>query len=75
MLGSNGGTVMNSVLTNELIGCPYCGETIEVLVEASDESYEYIEDCQVCCRPIVFSVDVSISGEQTLSVYSENESF
>lgn len=64
---------MSQALTNEFITCPYCGETIEVLVEATDETYEYIEDCQVCCRPIVFHVEVSISGEQTLTVHSEND--
>lgn len=64
---------MSQALTNELIGCPYCGETIEVLIEATGESYEYIEDCQVCCRPIVFHIDVDLSGEQTLSVRSEND--
>lgn len=66
---------MNETLSNEFIGCPYCGETIEVLVEQADESYEYIEDCQVCCRPIIFHVEVSISGEQTLSVHSENDTY
>ena len=65
---------MSDVLSNELIDCPYCGETIEVVVEYLDESYDYIEDCQVCCRPIVFRVDVSINGEQTLVVRSEEES-
>lgn len=34
------------------IQCPYCGETIEILVDVSAGEQEYIEDCQVCCRPI-----------------------
>ena len=66
---------MNELVNNEFISCPYCGETIEVLIEQADESYEYIEDCQVCCRPIVFHVEVSISGEQTLYIHSENDTF
>jgi len=36
------------------VECPYCGETIEIEVEALDQSQEFIEDCQVCCRPIQF---------------------
>jgi len=32
--------------------CPYCGEQISVLVETSVASQSYIEDCEVCCRPI-----------------------
>jgi len=35
------------------LGCPYCGETINVEVDCSIPQQEYIEDCQVCCRPMV----------------------
>ncbi|MBM6550419.1 CPXCG motif-containing cysteine-rich protein [Marinomonas ostreistagni] len=66
---------MNEALQSTYVGCPYCGESIEVVIEVLDESYEYIEDCQVCCRPIVFHVEISWSGEPTLSVRSENELF
>jgi Cysteine-rich CPXCG len=32
--------------------CSYCFEQNEVLVDVSGGTYqEYIEDCQVCCRP------------------------
>jgi hypothetical protein len=34
------------------IQCPYCGETISVLVDCSQTRQSYIEDCSVCCRPI-----------------------
>lgn len=32
--------------------CPYCGETISMLLEELHGSQSYIEDCEVCCRPI-----------------------
>lgn len=32
--------------------CPYCGEAISLLIDLSAGSQHYIEDCQVCCRPI-----------------------
>lgn len=64
---------MCQALTNEFVGCPYCGEIIEVLIEVLDESCEYIEDCQVCCRPIVFHIEVSVSGEHKLSTRTEND--
>ena len=32
--------------------CPYCGETISVLVDLNFNNQFYIEDCEVCCRPI-----------------------
>jgi hypothetical protein len=42
--------------------CPYCGERFETRVEISAGAQEYIEDCEVCCRPIAFSVEVEDSG-------------
>lgn len=48
-------------LLEESVQCPYCWERFTILVDASVESQDYIEDCEVCCRPIDFSVEV---GEQ-----------
>ncbi len=32
--------------------CPYCWEEISMLIDVSVPSQVYIEDCEVCCRPI-----------------------
>jgi hypothetical protein len=32
--------------------CPYCGETITMLLEPDAGEQDYIEDCEVCCNPI-----------------------
>ena len=32
--------------------CPYCWEEISMLLEPSSTVQQYIEDCEVCCRPI-----------------------
>jgi hypothetical protein len=53
------------------IQCPYCWQTINVLIDCSVEIQEYIEDCQVCCRPIVFDVLVDDDGCPVVSVNSE----
>jgi cysteine-rich CPXCG protein len=42
--------------------CPYCWEPIEVLVDGSVPRQQYVEDCSVCCRPIVITV-VASQGE------------
>lgn len=42
--------------------CPYCGEGIEIVVDTSEGDTEYIEDCSVCCRPIILSIHGSESG-------------
>ena len=60
-------------LTEQSIGCPYCGETISILVDDSLPEQEYIEDCQVCCRPIVFHVMVDHEGDAVVTVRAENE--
>lgn len=45
--------------------CPYCWEKISMILEKEEESPEYIEDCEVCCRPI--ELHVSFRGMQLLS--------
>lgn len=53
--------------------CPYCGELIEVLIDCSESQQSYIEDCQVCCCPILFDVAVDENGEIHLELKQENE--
>jgi hypothetical protein len=55
------------------IQCPYCGETIEVLIDCSISEQDYIEDCQVCCHPIGFYVSIDEDGNALVSVAHENE--
>jgi len=55
------------------ISCPYCGESITVLIDPTDAQQEYIEDCQVCCRPIEFFVTENEEGDMRVLVQSENE--
>ena len=54
--GSSGGTEFH------VVHCPYCGEPFETLLDLSAGSSTYIEDCQVCCQPIEFSVTVDHAG-------------
>ncbi|MBU6248704.1 MAG: CPXCG motif-containing cysteine-rich protein [Xanthomonadaceae bacterium] len=56
-----------------LIDCPYCGEPIEILVEPAEESHRYIEDCQVCCRPITVSVQVDMDGSVTVGAGAQDD--
>lgn len=44
------------------IECPHCGESFTTFVDISQGSHSYIEDCQVCCRPIEMSFKISSSG-------------
>ena len=52
--------------------CPYCAEPITLLVDTSEGEQQYIEDCEVCCRPINISLQVHSEGF-SLYLAHENE--
>lgn len=53
--------------------CPYCGEPIELLVDCSVRKQTYIEDCQVCCRPITVHIIVDNDGFPMVQVSHEDD--
>ena len=56
--------------TEAAVFCPYCGEENEIgLDPGSGGRQEYVEDCQVCCRP--WRVVVSYGTDGAASVYVE----
>lgn len=62
---------MDLLQTHDL-DCPYCGESIQVVVDCSISAQEYIEDCQVCCRPINIYVTIDNNNVQ-IQASHENE--
>lgn len=55
------------------LDCPYCGESISVLVDCSCEQQTYVEDCQVCCQPMVIHVLVDEEGVPNVSAQREDD--
>ncbi len=53
---------MINQLIEVAVQCPYCWEEITLLIDASIEMQEYVEDCEVCCRPIDFVIEVDEQG-------------
>jgi hypothetical protein len=53
--------------------CPYCGEPITLLLDNTEEEQHYIEDCQVCCRPINIKVRFYTSDEYQIKLLAEND--
>ena len=53
--------------------CPYCGESISLLIDNSIENQEYVEDCQVCCIPILISIEIDHDGNIYMNTRRENE--
>ncbi len=35
--------------------CPYCWQTVSMILDLSIEEQSYVEDCEVCCHPIQVS--------------------
>ena len=63
-----------AVIASETVSvlCPYCGEPVELWVDATLPHQQYVEDCEVCCRPMVVTVDAT--GETPIvDVTRENE--
>ena len=56
-----------------VIQCPCCGEQIEVLVDYSIRRQEYVEDCQVCCKPITLSISINDERGAQIDARSETE--
>jgi hypothetical protein len=54
--------------------CPYCDEAQETSVDCSAGSQCYVEDCQICCQPMLFDVQVEADGRlATVDVRQEND--
>jgi len=64
---------MINQLIEVALQCPYCWERITLLVDASIEMQEYIEDCEVCCRPIDFVVEVDEQGHAKVAAQLQHE--
>ena len=62
-----------NLLQENTISSPYCGEMITILVDGSVEEQQYIEDCQVCCRPIEIRISVSANGSCQIEARDEND--
>lgn len=45
------------------IDCPHCGESYDGPADPSGGSASYVEDCAVCCRPIVVDLVVDATDE------------
>ena len=54
------------------VQCPYCWERFVLLVDASVEQQEYVEDCEICCRPIDFSIEIDVDGNALVDARSQN---
>jgi hypothetical protein len=64
---------MHRELEDRSIDCPYCGESIDILLDPSYSKQRYVEDCRVCCRPINIDFSVEPDGAVLLSATTDSE--
>src|SRR5439155_7856561 len=54
--------------TEGIVMCPYCGEPNEIGIDAGGgANQDYVEDCQVCCRPWRVTVVYDDEGSAQIS--------
>jgi Cysteine-rich CPXCG len=67
-------SVSQSGMQFHLVECPYCGESFETSIDTSAGSARYVEDCQICCQPIEFTLEVDHAGAlQSLSTLRSDQ--
>lgn len=44
------------------IHCPFCAEAMTIVIDLSAGGQSYVEDCEICCRPMQITFD-SEEGE------------
>ncbi len=71
-MGKGGGGLKMGLNEPSEINCPYCGELIEIMVDSSIRSQEYVEDCSVCCRPIHLKIEIDEDGSERINADSED---
>ena len=54
--------------------CPYCGEGVELLLDPGGGTFqEYVEDCEVCCRPWRVEVTYDEDGRPAVELFTDDE--
>lgn len=60
------------MLESTTITCPYCWASFETPVDYSAGPQVYVEDCQICCQPILFRISVDLDSD-LLAVETQRE--
>ena len=50
------------MLDTARIDCPYCGEPFDIEIDCSAGGQQYVEDCTVCCQPILVTSNCDSDG-------------
>ncbi len=63
-----------AAVTDATVFCPYCGEAVEIAIDpGGGPVQEYVEDCQICCRPWRVSLHYQRDGQAVVSLTALDE--
>lgn len=56
------------------VHCPYCGEEVELALDpGGGPVQQYIEDCEVCCRPMQLTISWDDDGAAHARAASDDD--
>jgi hypothetical protein len=60
--------------TEVTVECPYCGEAVEITLDPDGgATQQYVQDCEVCCRPWQVHVSYDADGHASVSVTAQDD--
>ena len=60
--------------TSATVDCPWCGEDVAIGLDPGSGTHQcYVEDCSVCCRPLLVHVDYDEDGRASVFAVAEGE--
>lgn len=49
--------------------CPHCGESVTLAIDPTGGDHqEYVEDCEICCRPWLVTVSAGDDGAFSVTI-------
>lgn len=56
------------------VACPYCGEEAELSIDpVGGAVQQYVEDCEVCCRPMQLTVRWDEDGAAHVEAVTDDD--
>ena len=52
------------------LDCPFCGQSMELVLDTSIPSQRFVTDCEVCCRPFEVTAECEPGEVMSVSVSS-----
>jgi transposase-like protein len=60
--------------TEAEVTCPYCSEEQTITLDpGSGDHQQYVEDCQICCRPWTVFVTYDVEGQAEVALEPADE--